>query len=192
MVIPKRFRRQIFRERAVTVSRLILECLAEFGTATLDVFFPAKYPEARLWRHLLGLDESYRFKRETFSSLLSRLRAQGLIARSGKRPESRWRLTVRGAAHLKAVRKEPALPRRDGVRRLVIFDIPERERKKRAAIRAELAAAGFMQFQKSVWMGDRPLPEDFMMLVDALALGSAVHIFSVRETGTLRGAQMPI
>ncbi len=75
--------------------------------------------------------------------------------------------------------------RPDGVERLVIFDIPEKERRKRDAIRLELAAAGYRQLQKSVWHGNKPLPEDFLELVDALELRSRLRVFSVREKGTL-------
>jgi phenylacetic acid degradation operon negative regulatory protein len=159
-----------------------MEKLAEFGEVTVGSFFPAKYPEARLWRKLLGLDDRYRFRRETFSSILWRLKAQGLVVRSGTAKQSVWRLSPRGRAFLAA----PAFEKRpDGVRRLVIFDIPEKERAKRDAIRLDLAAAGFRQLQKSVWYGERPLPEDFVTLLDALNLRRHVHIFSVREKGTL-------
>ena len=170
--------------RFPTLSGIILEKLAELGEVAVGSFFPAKYPEARLWRSLLGLDAHYHFRRDTFSTLLSRLRAQGLIVRSGSNRRSRWRLTSRGEAHLGAITGAERV-RSDGVRRLVIFDIPEKERAKRGAIRIELTAAGFRQLQKSVWYGERPLPEDFLELLDALRLRRHVHIFSVREQGTL-------
>ncbi len=167
-----------------TLSRLIVEKLAEFGEVSLSAFFPAKYPEARLWRSILNLDDDYRFRRETFSALLSRLRAQGLIERKGTTRKSKWRLTKRGLDYL-AKLKPKVESRPDGVERLVIFDIPEKERKKRDAIRLELVAAGYRQLQKSVWRGNRPLPEDFLELVDVLELHSHLHIFSIREKGTL-------
>ena len=184
MVVPRRFRARVARDRAVTLTRLILECLAELGATTLDAFFPAKYPEARIWRALLGLDQRYRFERKSFSSLLSRLRAEGLVARSGSKHESQWRLTAAGKEFL-AEEGLAGARRPDGIRRVVAFDVPERERKKRDAIRAELISAGFSQLQKSVWIGDRPLPQDFLEFVGALGLRSCVHIFSVRESGTL-------
>lgn len=81
--------------------------------------------------------------------------------------------------------KVAPLPGPDGITRLVIFDIPEQERKKRDSIRLELVAAGFKQLQKSVWVGDRPLPRDFLELLDNLDTRGKVHIFSVKEQGTL-------
>ena len=170
--------------RALTLTRLILEHLAEFGGGMLDAFFPAKYPEARLWRGLLGLDARHRFRRETFSTILARLRTQGLVERIGRRGESRWRLTAHGRGALRE-RRRGNRNRPDGVRRLVIFDIPERERKKRDAIRADLLAAGYQQLQKSVWHGEQPLPKSFLELVDAIGLRRCVHVFSVRDAGTL-------
>ena len=184
MAVPRRFRTQVAIHRAATFSRLILECLAEFGEVALSSFFPAKYPEARIWRALLGLDEKYRFGRESFSTLLWRLKTQGLVARSGRKRESRWRITEKGQRFLQK-RSPGGQPRSDGIGRLVIFDIPEKQRVKRQALRLELVAAGFHQLQKSVWYGERPLPPEIMELVDALGIRSFVHIFSVREKGTL-------
>lgn len=168
-----------------TLSRLIVEKIAEFGEVSLSAFFPAKYPEARLWRSILGLDNNYRFHRETFSVLLSRLRAQGLVERKGTTRRSKWRLTKQGLDYLAKQPKPKIEIRPDGVERLVVFDIPEKERKKRDAIRLELVAAGYHPLQKSVWHGNKPLPEDFLKLVDALELRPHLHIFSVREKGTL-------
>jgi len=185
MAVPRRFRTRVALHRTATVSRLILECLADFGTVALSSFFPAKYPEARIWRALLGLDDDYEFCRESFSTLLGRLKNQGLVARVGSKRGSRWLITKRGRAALRGAGAE-VLPRPDGIQRIVAFDIPERERKKRDAIRWALAAAGYEQLQKSVWQGTRPLPEDFLELIDTLDLGSRVHVFSVRSSGTLR------
>lgn len=179
------WRRQKRRQRMVTITRLILEKLAEIGEGTVGSFFPAKYPEARLWRELLGFSPSYHFKRETFSSLLSRLHAQGLVERSGSRPKSLWRMTRLGSSYVKKRRDGAMTQKPDGRRRLVIFDIPEKERAKRHAIRTELIAGGFVPLQKSVWYGERKLPSDFIALVGELRLKPHIHIFSVEKEGTL-------
>lgn len=97
---------------------------------------------------------------------------------------SAWVLTKQGAARLR--QNVIPVPASDGISRLVIFDIPERERKKRDAIRAELIACNFARLQKSVWMGTNPLPEDFITLVDDLRLKGKLHIFSIREQGTIQ------
>jgi hypothetical protein len=45
---------------------------------------------------------------------------------------------------------------------IVIFDIPERFRKKRNWLRAVLIELGFHIIQKSVWMGNTVIPQDFI------------------------------
>ena len=73
----------------------------------------------------------------------------------------------------------------DGNWRVVIFDIPERERKKRLWLRLELISYGYKLLQKSVWVGYRPLPEDFLRDLEDFNLKSHIHIFSIHHSGTL-------
>ena len=168
-----------------TLGRLIMDQLAELGEATVGSFFPKQYPAARLWRSLLGRERNYQFRRSTFTTLLVRLRKMGLVERSGTTRKSVWRLTERGKATMHQRENSPIAPP-DGIGRIVMFDIPEKERGKRDALRSELVMAGFAQLQKSVWYGERALPEDFLTLIDSLELGPCIHIFSVREQGTIR------
>ncbi len=174
--------------RITTLTQLMLEKLLEFGEVTLDAFFPSKYPEARLWRNILGLDPSYQFSPRTFSTILSRLRRDGLVAKRGPKRRALWSLTSAGQKALAASSEYESfveLPPRDGVPRLIIFDIPENERKKRDVIRRELIACDFQLFQKSVWLGHRPLPEDFFELLNELNLRKHVHILTIRDLGTI-------
>lgn len=177
--------RRIPRNIGPTLTRLILEKIAEAGEVMLNSFFPAKYPEARLWRKLLGLDAAHEFKRPTFSALLWQLKAQRLVVRVAHGNKTFWRLTTRGENVLRE-RRAAMLPRPDGKTRLICFDIPERERDKRRWLRAELIAFGYRQLQKSVWIGDSPLPQDFIQNLDVLALRGHVHIVAVTAKGTLQ------
>ncbi|TSD04636.1 MAG: phenylacetic acid degradation operon negative regulatory protein [Parcubacteria group bacterium Greene0714_36] len=175
-----------FRKES-SISRIILEKLAELGEGTLDAFFPRTYGYTAIWRPLLGLDKPRKITRHTVSMNLARLRREGLVAQVMNRRGSPWHLTKKGEEYA-ASRLEHAphpLPPKDGTTRLVIFDIPEYERGKRDAIRAELINAGFKQLQKSVWMGERPLTKDFISLIDDLELEDCVHMFSIHAKGTL-------
>lgn len=168
----------------MSLTRLVLEKIAEGGEVLLDSFFPAKYPEARLWRKLIGLDPSYKFKRPTFVAILSQLKAQGLVERTPKRGRTHWHLTQAGRATL-TEKQHVAPPRPDGRKRLVCFDIPERDRAKRQWLRGELIACGYRQLQKSVWIGEVPLPREFVEMLDTLELRGCVHILQVESKGTL-------
>lgn len=172
-------------DKKQSLTELILKGIARVGEGVLEAFLPRQYPEARLTRELLGLHSRRSISRRTFSTILSRLRNQGLVERSGKTRAARWRLTNNGRKYLEKRRISSQYAQEDGVGRLVIFDIPERERKKRDTIRCELVAADFRQLQKSVWIGYRPLPESFLALLDGLYLKEKVHIFSIRDKGTL-------
>lgn len=152
----------------------------------LDGFFPAKYPEARLWRNLLGLDVSYVFSKLSFSAILSRLQREGFVERRGAKQKARWRITKGGREHLKErdARSYP-LPRKDGIPRIVSFDIPEKERKKRRWIREALLECGYHSLQKSVWIGFAPLPEDFFENSDLLSLRKCIQVFSIDRKGSI-------
>lgn len=166
-----------------TMTALILKKLAEIGYGTIDAFFPAKYPEARIWRQILGLDKTHKFSKQTFHSILWRLQKQKLIERDIKG----WNITELGRKLVGKVKYVPqaALPKEDGIIRLVIFDIPEHERKKRVWLRIELIACEFKILQKSVWIGYRPLPREFLESLEDLGIRKFVHIVSVECSGTL-------
>lgn len=184
MPIAKKFKHIIPRSPRISLTRLILEKIAEGGETLLDSFFPAKYPEARMWRKLIGLDSSYEFKRPTFVAILSQLKAQRLVEGMPKRGRTHWRLTQAGRTTL-AEKQHDAPPRPDGKKRLVCFDIPEQDRAKRQWLRGELIACGYRQLQKSVWIGEVPLLSDFIETLDALELRGCVHILRVESKGTL-------
>lgn len=170
-----------------SIGRAILEKLGEAGEATLDAFFPRTYSYARIWRPLLGLERTRRLTRKTVSTMLWRLKRQGLVEWRGRKREAAWRLTRDGKEYLRKEVHAGASAPNDGITRIVAFDIPERERKKRDLVRAELAACNFRLLQKSVWIGECPLPESFVRLLDEMNLAGKVHIFSVREKGTIDG-----
>src|SRR3989338_1978881 len=163
-----------------TITRLILEKMSELGGLTLDAFFPRYYSYTRISRLLFGLDKARKISPRTLSTLLSRLQKQGLVARSGVRRKSSWVITEKGRMLLQKENSLTTLiiPPRDDIIRLVIFDIPEHDRKKRDLLRVELTSYNFSQFQKSVWIGHNPLPEEFIEFLDAHLLEKKVHIFS--------------
>lgn len=171
--------------KAVSFTRFILEKVVEAGELSVGAFLPPNYAHARLTRALIGLDSYPRKSRKTISVLLWRLQKEGLVECSGNRGNFVWRPTVAGKKRHEEKNARRLSQKPDGITRLVIFDIPEYERKKRTAVRVELFAHGFRQLQKSVWIGTAPLSKDFIHLLDELELYNKVHIFSVRSEGTL-------
>lgn len=170
--------------RETTITQFIIERLCEASEAS-NALFPRKWEHRHLARMLADLNARRKIAPATISSILSRLKRQGLVERNGSTRSALWRVTSKGKKWHEAQQQKAILPKTDGITRLVIFDIPEYERRKRSAIRAELVGCNFRQLQKSVWIGTCPLTRDFIALLDELELKGKVHIFSVHEKGTI-------
>ncbi len=183
-----------------SLTRDILEHIVECGAVMLDAFFPPQYPQSRITRNILRIGNRPKCRHKflppqkySVSSLLSRLRKQGLVVRSGSKKRARWSVTKKGGQEYKKSKSHTALQdftfdlsKPDGITRLLIFDIPEDERKKRDWLRAQLVAVGFKPLQKSVWIGGCPLPEDLLKKCDILGLTSYIHLVSLDKKGTLQ------
>lgn len=64
---------------------------------------------------------------------------------------------------------------------IIIFDIPETERKTRNWLRNQIKLWGFTMIQKSVWLGTAPLPEEFQDRVNLLNIKKHIKIFNVQQ-----------
>lgn len=175
-----------------TLTKEVLRFLAGTGYALLDGFLPPRYPEAKLARLLLGMDrkKSRTSAKHNLSSTLYRLKQQGLVACTGPRGNTRWKITKTGnafLAHANIFEKESYnLAPEDGVVRIVTFDIPEKIRGKRDWLREQLFACGYRLLQRSVFTGTRPLPDAFIRRVGEMRIGKYLHIASLTQIGTIK------
>lgn len=74
----------------------------------------------------------------------------------------------------------------DNELKILIFDIPEKERRKRDWLRVALSQSGFQMLQKSVWTGKVKLSNDFVNDMKELGLLSYIEIFAVTKSGSLK------
>lgn len=176
-----------YNHARASLTGLILEKLKDGVELTLDALLPINRVEGRMWRSILGLPTGYEFSPRTFSAILSRLKKDGLVVKSGSHRRSLWSLAEKSKGEVPDIIGS-SLPKEDGITRLVMFDIPEVERVKRNRVRTELVACGYGQLQKSVWLGYRPLPEQFIRSLDDLKLKDKVHIVSIDKKGTIEMA----
>ena len=70
--------------------------------------------------------------------------------------------------------------------KIITFDIPERERWKRAWLREALATLEFAMLHQSVWIGKNKIPEQFLEDLRDMNLLKYVHILEVSASGTLK------
>ena len=129
-----------------------------------------------------------------FDDLLYRLRKDELVDDIEKGEKSFLRLTQRGKEILSKLRdkKDNALPdakyqsQNDDNLKIIIFDIPEGERRKRVWLRSALKNLNFTMLQKSVWAGKSKLPHEFAIDLNKLKIISHVEIFAISKTGSLK------
>ncbi|MDP3778567.1 MAG: CRISPR-associated endonuclease Cas2 [bacterium] len=172
----------------------ILRHINETGCVVLDGFFPKKYSRTGPMRWLLGLDRpayaSIDDAKRSISATLSFLKKEGFIKSKGARKKTVWTIEKKGRDYIKQCTKRPMnavsiRPVSDGVQRLVIFDIPEKDRKQRVWLRKELLASGYSALQKSVYRGDCPLSEELLTEIYKRGIHKSLHIMSLDKLGTV-------
>jgi CRISPR/Cas system-associated endoribonuclease Cas2 len=71
--------------------------------------------------------------------------------------------------------------RRDGRCEMVIFDIPEKMRKKRENFRNDLKTLGYRKFQKSIWISPYDVLKETQILIREYSLEKFVRILLIEE-----------
>jgi len=132
--------------------RKILEYLASGALISATILLSG----SRSWQLLKTFLKYQKFKRSRFRDMLIRMKKSRLISIVSKGGETYLVITDKGHKHLQKYQFEDlqiAKPKYwDGKWRMVIFDIPERFKKAREALRHKLKDLGFYQFQKSVFV----------------------------------------
>jgi len=182
----------------------ILEFLENSGQALEELFFIFTVPygtsfhgaEYRLRKFREARENLKTLKKDKrrFDDLLYRLRKDELVDDIEKGEKSFLRLTQRGKEILSKLRdkKDKALPdakyqsQNDDNLKIIIFDIPEGERRKRVWLRSALKNLNFTMLQKSVWAGKSKLPHEFAIDLNKLKIISHVEIFAISKTGSLK------
>ena len=123
---------------------------------------------------------------QTLRTTLYRLKKKGLIENNNKV----WNITQKGKEYLKNQLSEK-LPKLKLIRAegkpsqkknmIIIFDIPETERRKRDWLREALGVLSFSRLQKSVWIGPAPLPKDFLDSLNKIKIISYLRFFKATE-----------
>ena len=72
-------------------------------------------------------------------------------------------------------------PEKDGVWKLVIFDIPEKQKKIRAVLRAKLKQLHFKKWQNSIWISPFTLDADIEDEFNQLAKRFFVRLIKVKD-----------
>lgn len=123
-------------------------------------------------------------------SFAHKLKRDGLIAEKKKDGRRLLSITAKGRQKLQQLRDE-SLPQKQynaspyNRSTIIVFDIPESERRKRAWLRDVLGNLGFKMLQKSVWVGKTKVPQDFIDDLVKLRLIQYVEIFEISKRGSI-------
>jgi phenylacetic acid degradation operon negative regulatory protein len=126
------------------------------------------------------------YKRNSYLSAVSKMLSTGNIERKvDKKGETYLEITSKGIKRFK--RKFPILSLQkkkwDGEFMVVIFDIEEKKRKERDALRIKLRELGFGMLQESVWVSPYHFEEDLREFLTGLELEKYVFVFNAKTLG---------
>lgn len=176
MVRPQRFLR---RPKLQTPSKQFLRYLAVAGLVVAVSLIAPQLPAQLLQNFLRGRRHFDRDKLKRFGRRLAR---RGLVSMRERGHVLSFRLTPEGERLARLIALEQlAIPRPkqwDGAWRIVLFDIPERRRTARDALRATLRRLGFAQIQWSVFAHPYPCEREIEQVVRAFHLERLVVLFT--------------
>lgn len=132
-------------------------------------------------------------ERQKYYNLLFYLKRAGLIEEKNKDSKKFFILTKKGKDKLMLLKNKnnEKLPdffyekEKSSKFTIVIFDIPETERRKRDWLRVVLKNLNFKMIQKSVWIGKVKIPKEFLDDLFKLKLIDFVEVFEISKTGSL-------
>lgn len=182
----------------------ILEMLQAQAETTMDLLdiFASNYVDSyqKIRRGLVDGPRQFNkdwtnwyIERQKFYSLLNQLKNQGFVEKS-KNPNEKtiWNITKKGLEKLMIEKNNQSGQSRENYKKeadnrfkVIIFDVPEREKEKRSWLRGVLYALGFSLLQKSVWIGKNKIPEKFIKELKRRGMISYIHIFMVNKKGSI-------
>ena len=156
--------------RITKLKRNILQVIGGIGVLSVAVIAPNALQALKIF----GLNAKNRTQKNfSYWRSIRRLEKDGLVSirRNGNRYDVN--ITPKGNATLSSfsfqeVRKKKRWDRRW---RMIIFDIPEKKRVFRTAVRARLVQFGFFRLQDSVWVFPYDCEEIIAMLKTELSIG---------------------
>ncbi|MBU1014969.1 CRISPR-associated endonuclease Cas2 [Patescibacteria group bacterium] len=130
---------------------------------------------------LRQLRRKYEKRRSTqqFSKLVYDLKRRGVIKVQGEGVL----LTVKGREEALRIRWKltESQKRNDGKMVMVMYDLPEKQRKMRDIFRSVLVSLGYQEFQKSVWVSKKKVEYETEEAIREYDLWTYVRLFIIEE-----------
>lgn len=171
-------------EKSLTAPFWVLATLLELGLAGIEIFLnpslyndPSPYIFENFGNEIKAKKRKVKIKEATIKQSLWRLRKHGFV----EKREDKYCLTQAGKLVMEYVirKKKAVIAKWDGKYRVVIFDIPEKDRKTRNWLRQELYLLNYQKLQESVFIGKYPLPADLIKDLKSNKIGNCVNYLLV-------------
>ncbi|MFA6494758.1 MAG: hypothetical protein WC246_00095 [Candidatus Paceibacterota bacterium] len=127
-----------------------------------------------------------------YRAMVKKLEEQNLIKKETRKKKLFLCLTQQGKNYLTKIRRHEQAVQSHKTQTyararwiLIVFDIPEGKRDKRAWLRATLITMEFIMIQKSVWMGKLILPRSFIDDLREQEIHTYVQILEITKRGTI-------
>ncbi len=139
-----------------------------------------KYPGFQLMKKMFGFNKKRKLDKTIIRVNISRLEKQGIIRKS---ENEKFELTADGEEMVAYIKNRYSILNKkwDKKIRVVVFDIPEKEKRYREWFRTELGLLLFKQLQKSVYFGKYPIQDDLYQDIIKNNFFDNIHIFTINE-----------
>ncbi|OGF74791.1 CRISPR-associated endonuclease Cas2 [Candidatus Giovannonibacteria bacterium RIFCSPHIGHO2_02_43_13] len=169
----------------------ILSTLAGGALLTLKIFdeiWPTGFSRSYYRNKKISRTNFDAERRQEFFNLLNYLQRKGFVEKKKTDAGIFWKITSGGLVKLKILKNKSTdyQADSDGNLKIIIFDVPEKERKLRAWLRSALKILGFRMLQQSVWIGKGRIPELFLFDLRQKNLLPYIHIMEVNKGGTVK------
>jgi len=121
--------------------------------------------------------------RKYFSQFIYNLKKRGYIKIENLKQKKGVILTKKGAKKVLQIKfkTKEKKSRKDGKWQMIIFDIPEKKRRLRNALREYLQILGYRMLQQSVWVCPYDVYEETEEIIRKFSLDPYVRLFLIEE-----------
>ncbi len=156
----------------------------------------------RSWQRRVAMNAEHQATedKQKFYNLMYRLSEQGLVKKEKRGIKTMLSITQKGKEKFRDFKKyftagkyeqHPVMPSthhpktKSASSIIISFDIPEKEKYKRAWLRSALRNLDYTILHESVWIGSNTLPKELLDECRHLNMTKYIHIFSVLKKGTI-------
>lgn len=167
------------------VKRILEGLSAPFTEGELTIGEIIYHPYKMLYGDLYKIS-----KRNSLNQAVIRAQKKGLVRKKIINEEVYFAITDSGKDELEKWRSKPRIGLHerkggwDGKYRLVLFDIPEKNRIVRNSFRRKLKELGFLGWQQSVWVSRNPITEPLREFIKEVGLDDYALVVETEDLGS--------